>query len=164
MPIATRAAADPENMQAMVRASCSLPSSLADAASQGFSVRRHHNALPGSASGRQRNRDQTPNFIKTNKCLILPEACLYSCTRPSLETSPSPTHSPTETLKENALSQRVRGNQIPPGILSKSDWRVSFLSRLLDPTNIRLANIPLSDTVNFKRNSGIFYFLESSTL
>ena len=81
MPIATRAAADPENTQAMVRASCSLPSSLADAASQGFSVRRHRNALPGSASGRQRNRDQTPNFIKTNKCLILPEACLYSCTR-----------------------------------------------------------------------------------
>lgn len=78
-PITTRTTSDPEKQQAMLRASGRLPSYRADAADLGFSVRHRCNSLPGSAFRRQRNRDQTPNFIKTNKCLILPAACLYSC-------------------------------------------------------------------------------------
>lgn len=77
-PITTTDTPDTENQQAMLGTNCSLPSYRADVA-WGFLLSTVCNFLPGSVFGRQRNRDQTPNFIKTNKSLILPAACLYSC-------------------------------------------------------------------------------------
>jgi hypothetical protein len=70
---------------------------------------------------------------KTNKCLVLTAACLYSCSH--AWASLLSTRLPTVTVRgENSYIKRDRGDQRPPGILSKSDLRIPFLSRLLGPT------------------------------
>lgn len=146
---------DPEHSQAMLRASCSLPSTRADAADLGSLWDAVCNSLPGKCLWKAKNRDQTPNFIKTNKSLILLAACLYS--QRLLGTFLFLTRLPTVRKESTPF---IQGQKEPntARILFKSDLRISFLSRLFDPTTFILL-IFFCQKLYFRWQNSIFWNL-----
>lgn len=105
-----------------------------------------------------KNRDQTPSFVKTNKCLILPDLLVQLWQW--LATAPLLTHSPTVTQRR-CFCNRSDGSKHYQGFFPKVIWECpsseGYLIQIY--SSYQYSSVRGCDFQTTK-----FYFPESSTL